>query len=325
MLDTLLPFTACIGGGTGLSTMLRGLKRFTPNISAIVAVSDDGGGSGVLRRELGMLPPGDIRNCIQALSEDERLMTQMLNYRFSEGSLAGQSFGNLLLAALNGMSDTFDEAVNKACDVLAITGRVMPVTNDNVILTAELADGTVVSGESHIEQIKTERKCRIKSVSLVPGNSSPLSASIEAIEDADMIILGPGSLYTSVIPNLLVDGVAEAIARTRAVKVYVCNIMTQPGETEGYSVADHINALFSHAGQSICDYCIVNSAPLSSALIRKYALQGAEPIYTSSNSLCGVKIIKADVALDSDELARHDPIKLGRELMKLYRAQWARR
>jgi uncharacterized cofD-like protein len=257
------PAVACIGGGTGLSTMLRGIKAFTPNITAIVTVADDGGGSGVLRDELGMLPPGDIRNCIEALSNTEPTMEKLLAYRFEEGRLKGQSFGNLFLAALNGISGSFDEAVAKMCEVLAITGRVLPVTNENVQIEATLADGGVVVGESKIGDAKTAHGCRIESVRLVPERPAALPESLEAILEADMIILGPGSLYTSVIPNLLVNGISEAIRSSNALKLYVCNIMTQDGETEDYTVSDHIEALFHHGGGKLFDMCLVNNMPIA--------------------------------------------------------------
>ena len=215
-----------IGGGHGLSTMLRGLKRYTKDITAIVTVADDGGGSGMLREDLGILPPGDIRNCILALANTEPTMEQLLDYRFTEGSLAGQSFGNLFLAAMDGISGSFDEAVHRMGEVLAITGRVLPVTNQSVHLEAEFVNGSRVLGESKIFYAKKRNDCRIRQVRLVPEHPKPLPESIEAIAQADLILLGPGSLYTSIIPNLLVDGVAEAIAKSRALKILVMNIMT---------------------------------------------------------------------------------------------------
>ncbi len=213
------PRIAAIGGGTGLSTMLRGLKRHTNNLTAIVTVADDGGGSGVLRQELGMLPPGDVRNCLEALANVEPLMGELLHYRFTEGSLKGQSFGNLFLAALNGISGgSFDQAVSRMSQVLAITGRVIPVTTSNVQLEAEFENGTRVLGESKIFYCKKREDCRIRQVRLLPEHPPALEAALEAIREADMILLGPGSLYTSIIPNLLVEGVAKAIAESSALK-----------------------------------------------------------------------------------------------------------
>ena len=217
-----------IGGGTGLSTMLRGLKLYTKQLTAIVTVADDGGGSGVLRQDLGMPPPGDIRHCMEALANVEPLMAQLLQYRFREGGLAGQSFGNLILAALNGIMPSFDQAVEGMSQVLAITGRILPVTTENVLLEAEFENGNTVLGESRICQFKKEQDCRIRRVRLLPENPPALQAAIEAIAEAEMIIFAPGSLYTSIIPNLLVDGIVDAVRRSDALKVYACNIMTEP-------------------------------------------------------------------------------------------------
>ena len=225
------PRIAVIGGGHGLSNMLRGLKQYTENISAIVTVADDGGGSGMLRQDLGMPPPGDIRNCLEALANTEPLMRELMQYRFKDGSLAGQSFGNLFLAALNGISDSFDAAVSRMSEVLAITGRVLPVTTADVQLEAEFENGATVVGESKIFYCKKKENCRIKEVRLLPEHSKALPDAVRAIRDADILVLGPGSLYTSIIPNLLVDGIVDAIRDSDALRVYVANVMTQEGET----------------------------------------------------------------------------------------------
>ena len=274
------PRIAAIGGGTGLSTMLRGLKRHTNNLTAIVTVADDGGGSGVLRQELGMLPPGDVRNCLEALANVEPLMGELLHYRFTEGSLKGQSFGNLFLAALNGISGgSFDQAVSRMSQVLAITGRVIPVTTSNVQLEAEFENGTRVLGESKIFYCKKREDCRIRQVRLLPEHPPALEAALEAIREADMILLGPGSLYTSIIPNLLVEGVARAIAESSALKVYIANVMTQEGETEGYTNADHIRALFQHSLPELFHLCLVNSSAIPPEVLERYAREGAEPLH----------------------------------------------
>ena len=270
------PKIAAIGGGTGLSTMLRGLKKYTDRLTAIVTVADDGGGSGVLRREMGILPPGDVRQCMQALANTEPVMEQLLGYRFPEGQLKGQSFGNLLLAALNGMAGSFEEAVAMMGQVLAISGRVLPVTNADVQLAAVFENGARVVGESHIFNAKKQQDCRIHHVSLVPEHPKALPDALRAISEADLILLGPGSLYTSVIPNLLVDGVADTIRASHAQKFYICNIMTQDGETEGYTAADHLEALQRHGREGIVDLCLANNAPIPRGLAARYSEEDAE-------------------------------------------------
>ena len=224
------PKIVAIGGGTGLSNMLRGLKYYTSNITAVVTVADDGGGSGELRDDLGILPPGDIRNCIMALADTEPLMENLLQYRFTEGKLKNQSFGNLFLAAMDGISNNFEEAVQKMSSVLAVTGRVMPVTLDNIVLKAKLKNGTIVEGESNIPKRVIEMNSSIEKVFLEPKNAKALKEAVEAIKEADAIILGPGSLYTSVIPNLLINDITSEIQKSDAIKLYVSNIMTQRGE-----------------------------------------------------------------------------------------------
>jgi uncharacterized cofD-like protein len=315
------PRVVVIGGGTGLSTMLRGLKSQTRNLTAIVTVADDGGGSGVLRDELGMPPPGDIRNCLQALANTEQTMADLLAYRFPEGRLKGQSFGNLFLAALNGMSHSFDEAVAKMSEVLAITGRVLPVTNEDVRLIAEFDDGCVVPGESHIADYKRGRECNIRRVRMEPELPEALPESLEAIRQADMIVLGPGSLYTSVIPNLLVKGVAQAVAESDAVRVYVLNIMTQDGETERYTASDHVRALQLHGSRRLFDFCLANDAPIPGDIRAKYAAEGASPTVLDIQEVerLGVRLLTAPVADWSTGRVRHDPQRLARELMALYR------
>ena len=314
------PAIVAIGGGTGLSTMLRGLKKFTKNLTAIVTVSDDGGGSGVLRSELNMPPPGDIRNCLQALANTEPTMAALMNYRFEEGSLKGQSFGNLFLAALNGMSESFDQAVMKMSDVLAITGRVLPVSNENIRLLAEFDDGTQVLGESVIALHKAVHNRNIKRVRLIPEHPAALPASIRAIEEADMIILGPGSLYTSIIPNLLTDGIAKAVCDSQAVKIYVMNIMTQDGETEGYTASHHISALQWHSDRKLFQFCLANSLELPEDVLARYKIQGAAQTLLDEQEIeaMGVHLIKAPVADVRNGLVRHHPNALARELMRIF-------
>ena len=316
------PKIVAIGGGTGLSTMLRGLKGYTRNLTAIVTVADDGGGSGQLRRELGMPPPGDIRSCMQALANVEPLMEDLLAYRFPAGSgnLTGQAFGNLLLAALNGISGSFDEAVAKMSQVLAITGRVLPVTNANVTLEAAFENGTQVVGESKIFRFKKEQDCRIESVRLLPERPPALPETLEAIRQADLILLGPGSLYTSVIPNLLVEGVSDAVRSAKGLKLYICNIMTQDGETEGMSAADHVAALLRHSGPGLVDICLCNSAPVRTSLLERYRAEDAAPILVDRDRLeaLGVELVTRPLASETSDYARHSIARLAAAVMEIY-------
>lgn len=314
------PRIVAIGGGTGLSTLLRGLKLYTKNITAIVTVADDGGGSGVLRQDLGMPPPGDIRHCMEALANAEPLMVQLLQYRFQEGALAGQSFGNLLLAALHGILPTFDQAVDGMSQVLAITGKVLPVTTEDVQLEAEFENGVTVVGESSIAQCKKKQDCRIRRVRLLPEHPKALETAIQAIAQAEMIVFSPGSLYTSIIPNLLVDGIIETIRNSKAMKIYACNIMTQPGETEGYTVSDHIRALFNHTYEGLFDLCLVNSGTIPSAIIQRYRQEGCDAILCDKETCerLGVEILAAPVATVENGRVRHNPGHLARELVDLY-------
>jgi len=314
------PAIVCFGGGTGLSTLLRGLKKITPDVTAIVTVSDDGGGSGILRDELGMPPPGDIRNCMQALSNAEPTIEKLMDYRFDSGSLNGQSFGNLFLAAINGISESFDIAVMKMGEVLSITGRVLPVTIDDVRLCAHFEDGGFVTGESKIAAAKNERHSRIKRVELVPSDVKVLPESIKAIENADLIIMGPGSLYTSMIPNLLVGGVTGAIKRSEAVKLFICNVMTQPGETDDYTVTEHIEELINHSGGSLFDYCLINSKQIPQDILKRYADDGARPVWDYENHLqvSGVELIYSPVIEINNNMIRHDPGKLAREILRVF-------
>ena len=315
------PRITVIGGGHGLSNMLRGLKQYTENISAIVTVADDGGGSGMLRQDLGMPPPGDIRNCLEALANTEPLMRELMQYRFKEGSLAGQSFGNLFLAALNGISDSFDVAVSRMSDVLAITGKVLPVTTADVQLEAEFENGASVVGESRIFYCKKQEDCRIREVRLLPEHTKALPAAVAAIRDADILVLGPGSLYTSIIPNLLVDGIVDEIRDSDALKVYVANVMTQEGETEGYTLSDHIQALFKHSVPGLFDLCLTNSSSIPDAVAARYAEEGAELLKYDVDACAalGVEVIECPVAIvDQDYYVRHHPERLARELIQLH-------
>ncbi len=314
------PRIVVIGGGTGLSTMLRGLKTYTENITAIVSVSDDGGGSGVLREDLGMLPPGDIRNCITALANTEPTMMELMNYRFSEGINKGQSFGNLFLAALNGITGSFEEAVTRMNEVLAVTGKVLPVTNANVNLVADFENGASVVGESKIAAKKKQQNCRIHKVRLEPERPKALPHAIDAILSADMIILGPGSLYTSIIPNLLVDGIVQALERSKAPKIYVLNIMTQDGETEGYTAFDHLNALLQHSAPHLVDACIYNTAPVPDPIQARYKTEDAEPVEIDMQRFreAGVEMYGFPLIVGGSQLARHDPALLAQAVVNVF-------
>lgn len=315
------PKIVAIGGGNGLSTMLRGLKTHTRNLTAIVTVADDGGGSGMLRQDLGMPPPGDIRNCMQALANVEPVMEQLLAYRFTEGSLTGQSFGNLLLAALNGISGTFDQAVARMSEVLAITGRVLPVTNADVQLEAIFENDSRVVGESKIFQFKKQQDCRIKQVRLLPERPPALPEALRAIEQADLILLGPGSLYTSVIPNLLVDGIVETVCASSALKLYICNIMTQDGETEGMTAADHIAAVLRHGAPGLVDICLANSATVRPGLVERYQAEDAAPITVDRAAVeaLGVELVERPLASETSNYARHSVARLAQAILELYR------
>jgi len=308
-----------IGGGTGLSTMLRGMKKYTDNLTAIVTVADDGGGSGLLRQDLGILPPGDIRNCILALAETEPIMEKLLRYRFTEGSLSGQSFGNLFLAAMDGISENFEEAIKRVSDVLKVTGRVLPVTLNDVNIEAELENGDIVQGETKISRAIADTNSRIKEIRLVPEDAEPLPEVIRAIYDADLIILGPGSLYTSIIPNLIVNGVSEAILNSRAAKVYVCNLMTQPGETDNLTAYQHAMALCGHAGGKIMDYCIVNKEEIPKHFLEKYKIDGSKAVMVNHEKfrLAGIKLIEGEYVQDCGQYVRHDYDKLAKTLANL--------
>ena len=320
------PKITAIGGGTGLSTMLRGLKKYTKNLTAVVTVADDGGGSGVLRRDIGMPPPGDIRHCMESLANVEPIMERLLTYRFQEGSLAGQSFGNLILAALNGVTGSFEEAVAQLSQVLAITGRILPVTSADVQLEAVFENGARVVGESKISSFKKEQDCRIAHVALLPERPAALPAALQAIREADLILMGPGSLYTSVIPNLLVEGVVEAICRSEALKIYVCNIMTQEGETEGYTAADHVDALLSHGAPGLVDLCLANSAPVRPGLVEKYREEDAAPILVDRERIraMGLELEEYPVASEGGDYARHDPDRLAAAVLDVYRRRAVR-
>ena len=316
------PKIVVIGGGTGLSVLLRGLKKYTGNITAIVTVADDGGGSGVLRDDLGMLPPGDIRSCLLALANTEPTMENLIKFRFSEGILKGQNFGNLLLAAMNEIYGSFDLAIKELSNVLAVTGKVLPVTLDDINLSAELENGRVVVGESYIPQVCLEEGTRIRRMSLTPDKSYPLGTAIESIANADLIVLGPGSLYTSVIPNLLVENMVESIYTAKAPTVYISNIMTQPGETTGFGVYDHTRAVLDHSKVGILDYVIGNTGSADDDSLKRYNIDGSSLVKVCNRDEEklreeGIILIKEDLVEIEKDYIRHDNDKLSQLLVGL--------
>jgi len=317
------PRIVVIGGGTGLSTLLRGLKDYSANITAIVTVADDGGSSGRLRREIGVLPPGDIRNCLAALADEEKLLTELFQYRFRAGDgLVGHSFGNLFLTAMSEITGDLEQAIAASSKVLAVRGRVLPATLSDVRLWAELADGRRIEGESSI----TEAGGSIVKIGCLPSHPPALPAALKAIHEADYIIIGPGSLYTSVIPNLLVPEIAEAIAQREVPRIYVCNIMTQPGETQGYSVADHIRAIDAACDQPLFNAVLVHKKVPSAQSLIRYAQENSHPVFLDREAVgqLGRRIVLANV-MDEDEhtgYVRHNPQRLARVLLRWYsRAQ----
>lgn len=299
-----------IGGGTGQSIFLRGLKKVTPNITAVVTVADDGGGSGVLRSDLGMLPPGDIRNCLLALANIEPTMQEVMQYRFEEGSLKGQSFGNLFLAAMNGLYGNFETAVYKLSEIFNITGRVLPVTLESIDLIAKLKNGNVIKGESKIPTEVRNQKSNIEEVYLQPIDAKPLDDVINSIYEADYIIMGPGSLYTSIIPNLLVEGVVKAIKQSKAINIYIPNLMTQPGETDGYDVLNHIEAINKHTKENLIDYVIANNEIIPESQFEKYKRDGANQVLLDKNQKSilknmNIKVIEGDLVEIKNGYIRH--------------------
>ncbi|HZK10053.1 MAG TPA: gluconeogenesis factor YvcK family protein [Clostridia bacterium] len=309
-----------IGGGTGLSVLLQGLKKITKNLSAVVNMVDDGGSSGILRSDLGMLPPGDLRSCILSMSNTTELLEEVLNYRFDKGSLSGQSLGNLIMAALSDLTGGIDNALGACADLFNITGKVYAVTLDNIDLVAELKDGTKVLGESKIPLAVIENGSPIHKVNLYPERPRAYRKVIEVIEEADLILVGPGSLYTSILPALLVSGVKEAILRSSGKCVYVANVMTQPGETDHMSVSDHVRAIYDHIEDAIFDGILVSSTPLSPQDKKAYEDQGASPLFCHREDIeyldkMGVKIIEDQFTQIVQGYIRHDADKVSRALI----------
>jgi uncharacterized cofD-like protein len=321
-----------IGGGTGLSALLNGLKKYTRraedqpwvDITAVVTVTDDGGSSGRLRREFDVLPPGDIRNCMVALSEDEALLSKLFQYRFETGhGLKGHSFGNLFLTALTTITGDFPDAVRKSCEVLNIAGRIFPSTAADVSLEAVLEGGRVVCGESRISRSRRP----ISEIRLLPKKVRPLKETLAAIEQADLITMGPGSLFTSVIPNLLVSGIPNAIRKSRGMKAYFVNLMSQPGETTDFSASDHVEAIRRHAKGQLIDCAVMNTGRISSSLRRRYEETRATPVPNDVDRLqgMGLEVVRADLLDDSGPKVRHDPAAIASVALELARRGRERR
>jgi uncharacterized cofD-like protein len=316
-----------IGGGTGLAVLLRGLKqcvssRESPGrpsitqLTAVVTVTDEGGSSGRLRRDFGMLPPGDIRNCLVALAEDEKVLTRLFNYRFAAGKgLRGHSLGNLFLTALTNLTGDFSKAVRQASEVLAVRGEIFPATLADVHLRAQLADGRHVEGESRIHRTRVP----IRKLSIVPARCRPIPETLKAVAEADLITLGPGSLFTSLLPNLLVSRIARQIANSRAVKIYIGNLMTQPGETRGYSAAEHLEAIIQHVGFNLFDFAVLNNRAFPPAMRRRYATEHAEPVVNDIDKIrsLGVTPVCVPLLQAEDGVARHDSARVSRLLLEL--------
>jgi uncharacterized cofD-like protein len=324
-----------LGGGTGLSAVLRGLKQYVAgpksnsggqpiaDLTAVVTVTDDGGSSGRLRREYSILPPGDIRNCMVALSKDEHLLGELFQYRFPVGrGLAGHSFGNLFLAALTNITGDFSQAIRVSSQVLAIRGRIFPSTAQNVTLEAELENGTIVAGETSISRSRKP----IAWVRLVPRRVRPVREVLDALREADLILVGPGSLYTSIIPNLLVEEIVDVIANSRATRVYIANLMTQPGETQHYSVADHVRAIYHHTRPGLFDFVVINNRQVTPRLLRRYRAQGAEPVDPSVEELeqLGLRYVTGNL-LQEEGVVRHDQLRLTQLLISRFVKQRPKR
>lgn len=308
------PRIVAVGGGTGLSVLLSGLKSYSSNISAIVTMADDGGSSGRLRQQFDVLPPGDIRNCLVALADAPALMRDLFQFRFDKNSeFSGHSFGNLFLTVMTRLTGDFEKAIKETSKVLALRGQVIPSTLGDVTLVAHYKDGTMVAGEG---QIPKARKA-INRVSLAPEQPLATPDAIKAIREAQIIVLGPGSLYTSIIPNLLIDEISREIAESEAIKIYVCNVMTQPGETDGYSVSDHIKALLSHSSERILDYCVVNNGEVPREVLTRYSGENSLLVVNDRKNIenLGYRVVEEDFIMIQDGVIRHDAEKLAKIIL----------
>ena len=308
------------GGGTGLSILLRGLKQYTKDISAVVTVADNGGGSGVLREDLGMLPPGDMRNCIIALADIEPTMVKLLQHRFKDGYLSGQSFGNLLIAAMYEIFGDYEHALNEIGSIFRLSGKVLPMTLTDTQLKAFLKNGDFILGEKYIPEYVSKSNTKIDRISLIPEICCPLDETAKSIKEADIIILGPGSLYTSVIPNMLVKNIPELILESKAKVFYICNVMTQPGETDNYNVLDHVNAIIKHSSRYLIDYVIANDEIISDEVIHNYKVKGASQVLIDDMQIKeleenNIKVISSNFIDIRKNYIRHDADKIGKVLL----------
>lgn len=312
------------GGGTGLSILLRGLKKYTKDISAVVTVADNGGGSGVLREDLGMLPPGDMRNCIIALSDIEPIMIKLMQHRFKDGYLNGQSFGNLLIAAMYEIFGNYENALREIGSIFRLSGKVLPMTLQDAQLKAYLDNGECILGEKDIPEFVSKSGCKIDRISLVPEICMPLEETVKNINEADIVVLGPGSLYTSVIPNILVKNIPKLIYQSNATVFYICNLMTQPGETDNYNVYDHVTAITKHSSRYLIDYVVVNNEVISESQIENYKFKGARQVAIDDEQIkklegMNIKVISSNFVEIKNNYIRHNSDKIGQLLYNFTR------
>jgi uncharacterized cofD-like protein len=310
------PKIVAVGGGTGLAMLLSGLKEYSSNITAVVTVADDGGSSGRLRKQFDILPPGDIRNCLVALADASTMMRDLFQFRFEEGSeLAGHSFGNLFITVMTRLTGDFEKAVRETSKVLALRGQVIPSTLENVKLVARYEDGSVIEGEYDIPRAGKP----IRKVYLNPREAQAAPETLKAIKEAEIIVLGPGSLYTSIIPNLLIKQITDSIVVSRAIKVYVCNVMTQPGETDGYTASMHVKSLIEHSHPRIIDYCVVNSGKIPPDIQKRYESEHASLVISDRKAIhnMGYRVIEEDTVSIADAMVRHDNLKLAKIIFSL--------
>ena len=311
------PNIVVIGGGTGLNTVLTGLKNYTNNLTAIVAVSDYGEGASNSRKELEMLPLGDIKDSIVSLASKEEQIGKLMNYEFKTGKLKGLNFSDIYFSAMKNITGDFEASIEKSSEIFNMIGKVMPVTLDEMKIVAELANGYIVEEKSRIPEVVSDKITKINRIMLNPSNCRPAPGVVDAIKNADCIIIGPGSLYTNVIPNLLVNGVAKAIKESTAIKVYVSNIMTEPGQTDNYSVTDHINAIIEHCGTGIIDYCIYDTGEIIPEFIKRYNLEGQDLVEQDVDKIKGIKFLQRNLSMISNDLIRHDPSLVAASIIEL--------